>query len=811
MGKGTYAGLFVVTLATLMYEILLTRIFSVTMWYHYAFMAISIAMFGMTVGALAVYLWPGFFREERTRFHMAWSALLFSVTMVFSLMILLCFPLVTGPSVLALFSMGLNYAAISIPFAFSGLCVCLALTRFPGRVGPLYAADLAGAAVGCVLLIYTLEITDGPTAVFVAAFFAAMGSFMFLIGGSLPRLRALALATAGAIGLFAVYNTGLASKQQSQLRLMWLKGHLEQPLLYEKWNSFSRITVHRAEGSEKPFGGGLSSRRPVERNVDQLMLLFDGCAASVLTRFSGDIQSLDYMKYDVTNLAHYLRAGADVLVIGVGGGRDILSALAFGQKSVTGVEINQAAVDVVNGRFGEYTGYLNERPGVRFVVDEARSWLARQDRKFDIIQISLTDTWAATAAGAFALAENSLYTVEAWTIFLNKLAPEGVLSVTRWHSEIRRLTALAAAGLKAAGVDDPRRHIMIVASPPPEAKGAATEAVATLLVSPTPFSPADVDTLRSLCDRMGFELALWPQGATDETLAALATGQNPEQVAADSPLNLTAPTDDSPFFFNMLRLRDVFKRDLRNGASFMSVPSVKAVRILATLLIVVVGLTALCIVAPLWLKAPGPFGAGNMPLLAFFVCIGLGFMLIEMSMMQRLMIFLGHPTYALSVVLFTLLLSSGLGSYLTHWVGSGGWRGAGGVWLVLLLGALTGLGLGSPVAVRAFAASETWRRIAVSAAILAPAGVLMGMPFPLGMKRASQRSAALTPWLWGLNGAASVCASVLSVAIALGSGISAAFWTGLGCYAAGAVAFAWAGRGTKAASNHGETHGIRSE
>src|SRR5437867_1522091 len=221
--KGTYAAVGLVTLATLMYEILLTRIFSVTMWYHFAFVAISVAMFGMTVVASHVCLSPLRFTEQQTHHHLALSSLLFALSIVISFLTHLSIPFAVHPSLTGLYIITLTYAVIAVPFVFSGICVCLALTRFPAQVSRLYAADLAGGALGCVLLVGTLRITDGPTAVIVVALFAGIGAVCFSLGASSPRLTRLALITCLILGSFAAAHTFLVHRQLSLLRLVWVR------------------------------------------------------------------------------------------------------------------------------------------------------------------------------------------------------------------------------------------------------------------------------------------------------------------------------------------------------------------------------------------------------------------------------------------------------------------------------------------------------------------------------------------------------------------------------------------------------------
>jgi hypothetical protein len=523
--------------------------------------------------------------------------------------------------------------------------------------------------------------------------------------------------------------------------------------------------------------------------VRQVLLQIDANAGTVMTHFDGDLAALDHLGYDVTNLAHYLRSGARVLVIGVGGGRDVLTALRFDQRSVLGVEVNSDLLDALNRRFGDFTGHLDRDPRVRFVNDEARSFVARLDEPVDLIQVSLIDTWAATAAGAFVLTENSLYTTEAWKVFLSRLSPTGLLSFSRWYqpgqpAETQRLLALAAEALRESGAADPLSHLALVTNLPPGAR--APMGVATLLASPSPLSPSDLAKLRAVAGALRFTVLLSPEQTSDARLVALAHG---DLAGAASAFDLSPPTDDRPFFFQTMPLGRALSRALAN----LGDENTRAVRVLAALLVISVGLTALFLILPLALGSERvPRSAW--PWLLYFLAIGFGFMCIEISQMQRLIVFLGHPVFGLTVLLFALLLSSGIGSALTPSVGSIAaarrelWR------LAALVAALVVFGLATPAVADAFRAQPTPTRISVAVALVAPIGLLLGMAFPLGLGAASLRYGRLTPWFWGLNGAASVCASVVALAIAISEGISAALWTGVASYLAAALALAYAVR-----------------
>jgi hypothetical protein len=783
--RGTYAGVFLVCSATLLYELLLTRVFSVTMWYHFAFMAVSIAMFGMTVGAIAVYLGRERLPPETIDRQLASASLLFAATLVPSFLAHLVIPFAPEVSILGFYSVALTYVSIAVPFVLSGVVVSLALTRYPRHVGRVYAADLTGASVACVTFVYLLRITDAPTAVVATASLAGLAPFWF---GALRDSRRIALGAAIleiVLVAWVGYGTWRSWRADPLVRLAYVKQGIEPTPIYEKWNSFSRVAVFGDPSKPQPPTGVAMSRTFVpKRLVPYLVMNIDGTAATWITRFGGTAAELDFLRADLVNMVHQLRADARVLVVGVGGGRDILSALAFGQREVVGVEINDDIVSALTGRFGDFAGHLERRPGVRIVNDEARSWLARSPESFDVIQVSMIDTWAATAAGAFTFTENSLYTVEAWRTFFAHLTPSGVLTFSRWYfgtlpGETYRLVRLAAASLRQSGVAEPRRHMLLLK----QSSVSSAIGVATILVGREPFSEADVAKVREVANQLGFDLLLTPTQAVDPVWGELTEAESP--VVARSPLDLSPPTDDRPFFFHTLRWRSLFRSNLyeQGVTSF----NVKAVFILAALLAVSVVLTLLCIVVPLLLTVDRAALRGSQPLFVFFAAIGVGFMLVEISQMQRLNVFLGHPTYGFSAALFSLLLSSGIGSLTTS---SARDRIGSRSRLLLLLTTLAAFGALTPVVVSALAGAETPQRIAAAVAMLAPAGFFMGMAFPLGMEVASRRSEGLTPWLWGINGAMSVCASVVALAIALTWGISAAFWCGVGCYVIAVAAYA---------------------
>jgi hypothetical protein len=401
-----------------------------------------------------------------------------------------------------------------------------------------------------------------------------------------------------------------------------------------------------------------------------------------------------------------------------------------------------------------------------------------------VIQISLIDTFAATAAGAFVLAENSLYTIEAWDLFLRRLTATGVLTVSRYYyhqrpAEAYRMLALAVAALEKNAINDYRQHLVLIKNQSSVMAGGA--GIGTLLLSKSPWQRADLDRLSAYAGKLNFEVVLSPDRAADSVLETVANGRDLPAFYRNYEIDISPPTDDRPFFFQMLRLRNITSSSIFNVHD-VNWKNSKAILILAALLLIVFVLTALCIIVPLLrAKKRGPLGDGA-GLLVFFGAIGLGFIFIEMAQMQRLMVFLGNPTYALSVILFTLLLASGIGSFIADALMRRYPPPSLRLVFAVLLGLALIVGLASPALMIHYEHVATAGRIALAVVLVFPLGILMGMPFPLGMRRADGLAPTITPWLWGINGAASVCASVLAVVVALTLGIGASYWLGMACY-----------------------------
>ncbi|GIW41535.1 MAG: hypothetical protein KatS3mg076_2112 [Candidatus Binatia bacterium] len=756
-----------------MFELLLTRIFSAVLWYHFAFLAVSIALLGSAVGAVLVHLCPAVFAGQHACRAASLSAMGFSLSVVAGLALIFRMNVTFGASPEQLLGITVMQVLAALPFVFSGVFVCVVLLRASRGVGGVYGADLAGGAIGCALFVPFMDFVDGPRG---ALWLASAGAVGAALAGAAARDRRLV--TIGFL-LAVAYLAAFAGKwDKKALQVHWAKGHWSLDHEIERWNALSRLVV--LDWTDLPFGWGLGTRIPPSARKDQKVLLIDGTAATILTRFDGKLDEVSYLLWDVTSLAYAIRRGGSVFVVGVGGGRDILAALSAGHRRVVGAEVNDEILDLLRHEYGTFTGHLELRPEVELVAEEARSYLVRRADRFDVIQASLTDTWAAAVSGAYVLSENSIYTREAFARFFDHLSSSGILSVSRWYldtepAETLRLLALAAAALRDRGVRNPREHLFLARSQAPRL------AVATLLAKATPFQREELRQLRAWCADRGFRVMLEPALSESPLLAALAGPQEPVRAFRTYPLDLRPPTDDRPFFFHMLRMRDAFRADPARSDAVRA--NAEAVVSLVWLLVIAAALSGLLILLPLW-GARGPSTPERSGArLLYFSSLGLGFIVLEIALMQRLVIALGHPTYGLTVVLFSLLLAAGSGSL---WVQRASRKDfpsffpARSLLLILCVGTAT---VGLTWGIREWLeVAGGVKRIAVSAALVAPLGFFLGIPLPAGLTVCAKDPAGYRALYWGANGAASVCGTVVATMSSLAFGITVTSFLGLGAY-----------------------------
>ncbi len=736
------------TMASLLLELALTRIFSVVFYYHFAFLAISIALFGLGLGGVFSYVvatWkaPLFIRLGRL-------SIASSLFVIVALAVLLA----QGDN-LSSWDLALVYFTAALPFFAVGAIVSLAVSETIQQVNRVYYFDLAGAAAGCLLLLPLLKLVGGPGTVIVAAVtFAIAAAIWHDLAGSVGG-RAGSVVLALALIAFLIGN-----QKHPVLTVRHAKGKPIASEIFTSWNDLSRIALIR-----QPDGGH--------------WIVIDADASTAIAKFDFAHRTPE-KRHDLavygTSLPYAVRPGAKTLIIGPGGGWDIARALYGGSTDVTAVEINGIIANtIMRERFAGLSNNLYLRPEVHVYVEDGRSFVRRSKDKYQVLQATLVDTWAATAAGAFALSENNLYTTDAFRDYLLQLTDDGMLAITRWGfeppRESLRLISLAIEALDQVGEKEPWRHIIIsrqAVSHQGFSEGYG--ALDTVMVSRKPFSDADIARALANVASSGQVPIYYPGCELRNQFCDLLLSPNPAAYERNYPFDITPVTDNRPFFFYTVQPRDLWAF-IKGGAETEDRKINKAVPLLFGLLAIsVVATLLILVVPPLVLGARLPSHRGMRGFLSYFLFIGMGYILIEVCLIQKFVLFLGHPTYALTVVIFSMLVSSSIGSFASkRMLGCDEGRLIKVLGLIALLTSLLGIVISSMLSALVWLPWSV--KVALTVALIAPLGFVMGMPFPTGLKHLEELHAPSVRWAWSLNAASSVLGSVGALVCAIYLGL----------------------------------------
>ncbi len=732
------------SLASLLFELSLTRIFSVVFYYHFAFLAISIALFGLGVGGVLSYLVAGW--RAPLAYKLGGLSLANTALIGIALAAIL-----TQKSEVTPWDYALIYFTTSLPFIASGAILSLAVSETIERINRVYFFDLLGAAGGCMLLWPLLELLDGPSAVVAAAsIFAAAGAIWFTLAGSL-RGRVLSVAVALSLVAFLTYN-----KHASLIGIHYAKQRALTAETYVKWNSFSRIAIEH----DKDTGDSIR----IDGDAQTSIADFD---FSHLTE-----KQLGWLLNDGPALPYAVRPGAKTLIIGPGGGWDVSRALATGSHDITAVEINPIiAHTIMQEKFPQLSKGLYLRPDVHVHVEDGRSFVRRSEDRYQVIQATLVDTWASTAAGAFALTENNLYTSDAMRDYLSHLTNDGLVAFTRWGfdppRESLRLVSLAMRALDEMGEGGAAARVIVGRKGSVQGWGAQD----TVMISRKPFSAADIDRARTRLRDSQMDAIYYPGSPIANPFRDLLLSPNPTEFESNYRFDITPVTDDRPFFFYTVQPRDLveFMRTASTRAADYNAVN-RAVPLLFGLMGISLAATLLILILPpLLLGTRLPSRAGVRPFLLYFLFIGAGYILIEVALIQKFVLFLGQPVYALTVVIFSMLVSSGLGSaFSRQFIGRREDRLIKALGGIALLAALLGLLVSQTLSAMLWLPIQL--KIVLTIAMIAPLGFVMGMPFPTALRRLEEWHAPSVRWAWSLNAASSVLGSVgaLMCAIYLG-------------------------------------------
>jgi spermidine synthase len=765
-------GIGLCSLATLLLELALTRLFSVVLFYHFAFLAISIALLGLGAGGVFAYVRKARLNAIGTRRLAAQLCALNMLAIPIVLEIVLHVPVSLDLSYSNLFRLTVLYLASAVPFFFTGLLFSVVFARETNLITRLYGADLLGGALACLCVVPLLNWLGGPNTILAAAALMAIAGMLWANDPASRRPLA-----AGLLVLLALIATNFDGRM---IDVVYAKGLFRDKAWVEfaRWNAISRVEVDQQGTNGKAV--------VIDADASTYIMNVDPHA------WAGTEWEQNLMAAPPA-LANILRPHGDYAIIGPGGGVDVLRAVANGSPSVTAIEINPIIANaVMRGRYADYSYHLYERPEVHLKVTDGRSFVRNSGQQFDVVQMTLVDTWASTAAGAFALSENSLYTVDAFREYFEHLKPDGLLAITRWEfhepREALRVVSVATEALHELGVANPAQHFMVVSQGDLNTDGIPV----VVLVKRSPFTTEEEDAVKTHLQEEPSLAALYlPSEPGANPFSALIASNDPRGFAGKYAFNIAPVDDNAPFFFFTLKPQQFFSAsDSKRGIDWKVNLGVV---VLGTVFVISLLAVASFLFLPLRLRS-----GSRQPVrpLLYFVAIGLGYILVEIAFIQRFVLFLGHPTYALTVVVFLLLLASGAGSLASrNWLSetSRAWLP-----LVFLIVALAVAVWALPQTLSALIGVAFPWKLAVSAALLAPLGFAMGMPFPTGLRTLNHATPLdlsvpqlgepgdlednAVEWAWAMNAASSVLGSVLAIVIALLFGLNATLASGALAY-----------------------------
>ena len=795
---GLYVCVLLVSAATLLFEIALTRIFAVTQGYHFAFLAISLALLGFGASGTALAIVPALATRD-IRPVVAGAALLFAVTSTGGLYITNVLPfdaytLLWEPSQLVYLS--LYYLALAVPFFFAGSIVGACLAKHPARAGFLYGTNLVGAGIGCLLSVVFPLIVGAAGSVIAAGVIALIGGAA-MAGREIRRPAWLVPAVLAVAAVTAAVVLGVSELKLSPYKAVsQVLRHEGASKEWSRWNAFSLVeviesdSIHAAPGLSFAYQGELPP---------QTALAVDGDNLSPMSAVSPE--GADFTKYLPTSLVYSLVDRPSALVIEPGGGLDVLTALHNGAESVTAVISNPLVVEAVGERFEHHAAGILSRPGVTVVEEGPRSYIRRTVDRFDVIQVSLADSFRPVLAGAYGVSENYLYTIEAFESYYGRLAPGGFLSATRWAqtppSEGVRVVSVAVEALERLGIES-AEHIAVIRS----------LQTITLIVKRTPLTDADIIAVRRFADRLQYDLvyhpgiaasdlnkfSVHPTPAYHETVMAILDPRTREAIYTSYDYDVSSVRDDRPFYFHLFRWSQIPEILGSLGRTFQPFGGAGFLIVLGSLVVAVAAAGAF-ILLPLLFRRDVANGdhvsragtAGRLWPFVYFGGLGLGFLWVEIPLLQRFILYLDQPAYAFATVLFGVLVWSGVGSLASDRLRASMTASVSAVAALSVLYAfglppLFDATLGLPLAVR----------LAFSVALLAPLGAAMGVPFPRAVRMLGEQASTLVPWAWAVNGSTSVVSAILATILALSFGFTWVMLGGAAAYlAAASAAHVW--------------------
>jgi spermidine synthase len=775
---GVNLGLACLSAAVLLLEISLTRYFSFRLWYHYAFMIISIAMLGLTGSSIVLAVWRQRFVTVPFELVASRCAFLAGAAIIVALpglaLLNRLWTQVGGTSLAATFGLVAGYwLLLVVPFGFAGAGIGWVIGRNAQAAPRLYAFDLVGASLGCLAAVGLLSRLVPERALGAVAALTAVAGWLFASESGEARRRAAPLVLGLMLASLAVILGGdrllgdRVTAEKGLARTLAGGGRI----VATRPSISGRVDVAAQPGWHLIWG---ASSLPMSAMPEQLLLFIDGDALTSITARTGDERPLAFLKEMPASLPYAVAAPKRVLIIGAGGGMDVLNALAHGSRDVTGVEINRAVIEMVQGPFAGFSGDLYRDPRVRVVHSDGRNFAQGAKEKYDLIQMTLDDSFAAISSGALTLAEDFLYTTEGFRAYIRALSSDGVLALGRTRHEYLSLVAMLDAAASQEGIDV-REHLLLAENP-------ANSFGLVVLFQKSPFSPEQVTAAERFLPRAHLQLIYAPyrrESSRSEVMSLLDAPNRAQFVEEYSAKvrDITPETDEKPFYFRASKWTALLGKHYGGSGTLLVILAVALVFVL------------LGVLMPLY-RVGGAALPGNQRSLAFFFFIGFGFMALEMGLLVRLGLYLGHPARAITVALFGLLISTGLGSACARsWLAGDSDSGFAATNVRRLVSALVAVAVLAmlswrfqPAVIQATIGWSLDARLLVAMLLVAPLGLLLGAPMPLGLAALERRDERLVLWAWGLNGSASVLGSIVTVIAAHAWGFGSAFLIASTCY-----------------------------
>jgi spermidine synthase len=790
MSRPPFIAIGLLSASVLAYEVLLTRLFSIVLWHHFAYMIISAAMLGYGASGTALTLLK---EKIAPHFGAAYVAAAAALAILMPAAFLLAQQVPFNPLELLWdetqpLKLLAVYLLMMLPFFCGGFGIGLMFAHFGRQASRVYASDILGAGAGSLGVMVVLFLAP-PSQVLAALTVLVLLAAAVAVVELKLRPRWLMELFIGLALLAALALPGIPVHPSPYKDLSQALDISGARVVEERSSPLGQVTV--VENTRVPLrdAPGMSLNALTEP-PPQLGVYVDGNGPSALTQFNGDLAPLAYLDQLTSALPYHLLQQPRVLVLGAGAGSDVLQALSHNGMAVDAVELDRNVIDLVRSRFGDYAGNLYNRPGVHVHAAEARGFVNAGREGYDLIQLALLDSFGTAAAGLYGLSENYLYTVEALQAYLNRLTPGGMLAVTRWLTlpprDALKLFATAVSALEREGVSKPARRLAMI-------RGWKT---VTLLVKNSDFTAAEIAALKKFCRMRSFDVAYYPGMRASEANrynqlaqpdfydgAVELLGPQRQQFIDQYKFYIEPATDDRPHFFRFFKwdaAAEIFALREQGGMPLLdwSYP------LLVATLLQAIAASVLLIVAPLALSRCRRTLPGARVAL-YFLAIGFAFMFMEIAFIQKFVLFLSHPLYAVAVVLCAFLVFAAVGGWL-----AGRAQASNGVTVaVMAMGTVAVIYLAVlPDLFQALLHLPDAAKIAISVLLIAPLAMCMGVPFPTGMRRLADTCEAAIPWAWAINGFASVVGAVLATLLAIHLGFAAVIMLAVLIYAAASLA-----------------------